>query len=143
MKIYHFCSAKHVRPILKQGIRTGGVVLLGKDGYDLRVGWQWLTLDPVRENQSWATRNLVKYDRTAYRLTVELTDDSVLYDRDGLEKEIPGSHVLFDGWPGSENWRVYRGKIPKSWIQTIEHWLGEKWENGQLIAGEWQLMPWR
>jgi hypothetical protein len=124
MKIYHFCSAKHVRPILKQGIRTGGVCLLGKDGYDLRVGWQWLTLDQVRENQSWATRNLVKYDRTAYRLTVELPDDSVLYDRDGLEKEIPGSRVLFDGWPGSENWRVYHGWILPEWITGCEKMEG-------------------
>ena len=123
MRIYHFCSARDVKAIRRQGIRLGGVYI-SKPGdaksVEIYQGYQWLTLDPEKKNQSWATRHLVKYDRTAYRLTVELPDDAVLYDRDGLEAEIPGSGILFDGWPGSENWRVYHGWILPEWIIACE-----------------------
>ena len=123
MRIYHFCSARDVKAIRRQGIRLGGVYI-SKTGdaksVEIYQGYQWLTLDPEKKNQSWATRHFVKYDRTAYRLTVELPDDAVLYDRDGLEAEIPGSGILFDGWPGSENWRVYHGWILPEWITACE-----------------------
>jgi len=123
MRIYHFCSARDVKAIRRQGIRLGGVYI-SKPGdaksVEIYKGYQWLTLDPEKKNQSWATRHLVKYDRTAYRLTVELPDDAVLYDRDGLEAEIPGSGILFDGWPGSENWRVYHGWILPEWITACD-----------------------
>ena len=123
MRIYHFCSARHVKSIMRQGIRIGGVYV-PKPGdaksVEIYCGYQWLTLDPEKKNRSWATRQLIKYDRAAYRLTVELPDDSVLFDRDGLEAEIPGSGVLFDGWPGSENWRVYHGWILPEWIVACD-----------------------
>ena len=123
MKIYHFCSARDAKSIRRQGIRIG-CVYLPRPGdaksVEIFTGYQWLTLDPEKSNQSWATRELVKYDRTAYRFTIELPDDSILYDRDGLDAEIPGSGVLFDGWPGSENWRVYHGWILPEWITACE-----------------------
>ena len=123
MTIYHFCSAKAVKAIRRQGIRIGAVYV-PKPGdaksVELYHGYQWLTLDPERKNQSWATRKIVKENRTAYRLTINLPDDCVLFDRDGLEKEIPGTGILFDGWPGSENWRVYHGWILPEWITACE-----------------------
>ena len=123
MKIYHFCSARDAQKIRRQGIRLGCVYRPRPfDGESVEIyrGFQWLTLDPERKNQSWATRKLIKFDRTAYRFTIELPDDAVLYDRDGLDAEIPGSGILFDGWPGSENWRVYHGWILPEWITACE-----------------------
>ena len=53
-----------------------------------------------------------------------------IYDRDRLAEFIPGTEKLFDGWEGSENWIVYRGKISKYQLKKLEHWNKEKecWE---------------
>ncbi len=125
MLIYHFCAERHVKKIRREGIRIG-CVYVPKDGdaksIEIYDGYQWLTLDPVRENQSWATRKLVKYDRTAFRFTVDIPNDQLdrLMDRDQLDKKLPGSGELFDGWKGSENWRVYHGWILPEWIVACD-----------------------
>ena len=140
MKLFHFCREKDMRGIRSQGITKGMIPSFRPVGgkklsmllYD---GWQWLTLDGDHDKQSWATCVLFKEDRTEYRLTVEIPEketDSV-YDREKLLTVYPEVAPLFDGWPGSEKWRVFRGPIPKYWIKGIEHY-----ENG-----EWHPMPWR
>ena len=45
---------------------------------------------------------------------------SRLYDRFGITAMYPACACLFDGWPGSENWRVFHGVIPKEWIVKAE-----------------------
>lgn len=54
----------------------------------------------------------------------------LLYGRDSLENLHPGTHALFDGWPDSENWRVYHGEIPRRWLKKLERWNRAKqsWE---------------
>ena len=154
MRIYHFCSRHDVRGIKTDGITKGMIPSVkvetnpqGKRTETLVLydGWQWLTMDGDHGRQSWATREVFKDDRTEYRLTIEIPEKELdcIYDRERLLKVYPEIGPLFEGWDGSENWRVYRGKIPKYWIKTIDHWSGEKWENGKWIAGEWQIMPWR
>ena len=49
-----------------------------------------------------------------------------------LEEYIPGSAALFDGWDGSENWVVYRGRISKYQLKKLEHWTGSGWEEVKL-----------
>lgn len=122
MTIYHFCADRHVRKIKSEGLRLGGVSVIRNGHLRIYSGYNWLTLDSDPTQQSWATRNLVKYSRTAWRLTVEIPDEECdrLMDRDALERHIPGSRALFTGWPGSENWRVYHGFIPPGWIRKIE-----------------------
>ena len=125
MRVYHFCAAKSMRAILRQGVKVGGVYVPhpgDAKSIDMYRGYQWVTLDPERANQSWATRQIVKYDRTAYRMAIDLPDEAVerLLTRDQLDAEIPGSGVLFDGWPGSESWRVYHGWILPEWITECD-----------------------
>lgn len=120
--LYHFCAARHVKRIKYEGLRVGGVYVPGPKGFHLYSGYSWLTTDGDPKRQSWATRQMVKYSRTAYRLTVEIPDEYAdrIMDRDALERHLPGSKVLFIGWKGSECWRVYRGFIPPDWIKTID-----------------------
>lgn len=119
MTIYHFCARRHVRRILREGLTRGALSIPMGRGFLMMQGWTWLTLCGNPNVQSWATQNAIDYDRTAYRLTIELPDEAIpnLYDRDRLEKEFPGSALLFDGWAGSENWRAYKGRIPLEWIK--------------------------
>ena len=137
MILYHFCSKRHMRGIRCNGITDGvicGERLLNPGVFPecwqniFYTGWQWLTLDPVRDRQSWATKKLIKYDRRDYRWTVEIPDEDHLYDRDRLSELYPGTETLFDGWPGSENWRVYRGPISKYQLKKLERWNGSGWD---------------
>lgn len=122
MRLYHFCAARHKKSIQYSGIRIGGVCVPTSTGYTMHSGYMWLTTDPDPRRQSWATRQIVTYSRTEYRCTVEIPESEIgkLYDRDALEALFPGSGMLFDGWGGSENWRVYHGIIPPEWIVNIK-----------------------
>ena len=122
MTIYHFCADKHVKNIMRKGLTIGSVVEPTETGFILHNGWMWLTLDPEPNRQSWATQNRVKYSRTAWRLTIDIPDDEwyKLYDREKLCARYPACDALFEGWPGSDNWRVFHGMIPKHWIVNAE-----------------------
>ena len=118
MTLYHFCSDKHVKKILRQGLTIGYLTEPTPQGFIIHKGWIWLTTNLDPKNQSWATRNVVKYIRTAYRLKIDIPDSELdrMYDREKLTALYPSCGVLFDGWPGSENWRVFKGIIHKEWI---------------------------
>ena len=118
MTLYHFCAERYRKSILTRGICVGGICVPTKTGFELYNGFQWLTADPDPERQSWATRRLVKYSRTAFRLTVEIPESAAdrVMDRTAVEARFPGAGLLFMNWPGSENWRVFRGHIPPEWI---------------------------
>ena len=138
MILYHFCCEHDMRGIRNKGICRGAVVTdrpilrKGKTVYQnvLNMGWQWLTLDGDRTRQSWATNHLIRIDRLEYRWTVEIPkdDECQLYDRDGMAWQIPTRERLFDGWAGSENWRVYHGNIPKRYLKKLERWNRDRQE---------------
>ena len=121
MTMSPFCGEKFVKSIRHDGLNVGMVCVPGKRGLVIYRGWIWLTLDKNAANQSWATRILIPYSRTAWRVTVDIPDSYLhrLFDRKMLQGMIPGSGALFDGWPGNESWRVYHGTIPPSWITEI------------------------
>lgn len=122
MTLYHFCADKHVKSILRQGLTIGAVAEPTHKGFVLRYGYIWLTLDGDPAHQSWATKHAISYSRTAWRLTIEMPEGEALklFDRYSLPLRFPGTYRLFDGWPGSEDWRVYHGMIPKQWITKAE-----------------------
>lgn len=142
MKIYHFCSEKALRGIKTDGITKGMIPTVRraeahtkrKYNYILISGWQWLTICGDQK-QSWATNILIKENRTKYRLTIEIPEKETesLYDREKLLQLYPEIGPLFDGLDGSENWRVFRGTIPKYWIKAVEQWQD----------GGWQPQAWR
>lgn len=72
MILYHFCAAKHIKSILRQGLTKGALAEPTPTGFRIYYGYTWLTVDPDPNKQSWATRNAIKYDRTAWRLTIDM-----------------------------------------------------------------------
>ena len=119
MVLYHFCAAHMKSAILKNGLTLGLYPIQGKRPED----WpkcQWLTKDPEPEKQSWATRNLLSYSRTAYRLTVKIPDNYCLKKLQSAEQFVAGMSEAdrkpITEYPGSENWYVYLGRIPPKWI---------------------------
>lgn len=100
----------------------GGVVVPEKKGFVMYTGWVWLTCDPDPTHQSWATQNFVQYSRTAWRLTIEIPDLWLknIFDRQQLSEAVPGAEIVFDGYPYSEQWRAFDGRIPREWIKAAE-----------------------
>lgn len=119
MILYHFCAAHMKSAILQNGLTLGSYPIQGKPLKD----WpkcQWLTKDRDPKRQSWATRNLISYSRTAYRLTVKIPDN---YGRKKLQSAEQFVAELLEEdrkpvteYPGSKNWYVYLGHIPPKWI---------------------------
>ena len=122
MILYHFCAAKHIKSILRQGLTKGALAAPTPTGFRIYYGYTWLTVDPDPNKQSWATQNAIKYDRTAWRLTIEIpvTECGKLYSRFGITTLFPACDGLFRGFAGSENWRVFHGRIPKEWIKEAK-----------------------
>lgn len=124
MIIYHFCAKRDLKSILRNGLTKGYVTLPTETGFEMFSGHIWLTLDGKANRQSWNTNQLIKYNRCARRLTIQIPDfiaKERLLTRQQLEAIFPGVGYLFDGWKGSENWRVFKGSIPPEWIiEAIE-----------------------
>lgn len=118
MILYHFCAERHLKSIMTRGLVKGAIAEPTPTGFRIYSGWTWLTLDPDPGRQSWATKNVIKYDRTQYRLTIEIPDAEIgkLFNRKGIAALLPACDLLFDGFSGSENWRVFHGRIPPEWI---------------------------
>ena len=122
MTLYHFCADRHVKSILRQGLKIGAVAEPTSKGFIIHNGYIWLTTDGDPARQSWATKNAIKYSRTAWRLTIEIPESETgrLYNGSTLPLLYPGARLLFEGWIGSYNWRVFHGMIPKEWIVKAE-----------------------
>lgn len=118
MILYHFCAAHMLPSIMKEGLTLGRWPIIG---YGLQT-WpkcQWLTQNPDPKEQSWATKNLISYDRTAYRLTVRIPDNyqkKLVRARVQMMNVPPKDRSIITEWPGSDDWYVYLGNIPPQWI---------------------------
>jgi len=125
MKLYHFTPTLLLNAILKNGLTLGRLPIIDDNGR-LRAFMepcQWLTNNGDWNSQSWATRELIKYDRTAFRLTIIIPK----HHKEKLLKAIDyapylpkNSQRLITDWPGSEHWYFFVGRIPRGWIRTIE-----------------------
>lgn len=116
MILYHFCATRHHRKILHEGVTKGILAAPHGAGTLLKEGYQWLTTDPDPNNQSWATHELIDYDRTAYRFEISIPKSKHQY----LQQAIKVAPWLTEGWPGSEAWYYYSGMIPNSWITDVK-----------------------
>lgn len=65
MILYHFCAAKHIKSILRQGLTKGTLAEPKPTGFRIYYGYTWLTVDPDPNKQSWATRNAINHDPAA------------------------------------------------------------------------------
>lgn len=123
MTLYHFCPAHMVKGVQRRGLRLGRFPLMAYNPLRLREGVQWLTAESDPKEQSWATSHMVKYSRTAYRLTIEIPPHKEWKLKTAVEY-VDGMHpdnqsVVID-WPGHEDWYIYEGNIPAEWIALLE-----------------------
>lgn len=121
MIVYHFCCKRDAKRIMKEGITLGHIPIWDDKNqrFVLRAGFQWLTTDSDPDAQSWDTHYLLRYSRTEVRIKIDIPDAWLdhLLDMHEMQQLIPQINPkLYEDWYGNENWRVYRGSIPKKWI---------------------------
>lgn len=119
MTLYHFCAEQDKSNILKEGITLGQFPKLVSGQYQFVPHCQWLTADPDPQKQSWATKHLIDYSRTAYRLTINIPANyhKKLIRAIDFVKDMPEeAQRIVTGWGGSDEWYIYHGKIPAKWI---------------------------
>lgn len=119
MILYHFCATFSEDRILSEGIRLGQFAYFHDGHYQFIPKCQWLTKDPDPKNQSWATQHLIDYGRTAYRMTVNIPQShhkKLIPAADFVRNMPDEAKSVIYGWPGSENWYIFRGDIPAKWI---------------------------
>jgi hypothetical protein len=100
-----------------------GMIPLRIDPPKVKNGYQWLTSNPDTD-QSWDRAKNLPYDRTAFRLTVEIPKKHMKkllkFDEEG-EKLIPKKlYEALSGYGDPENWYMYHGLIPAKWIKKVE-----------------------
>jgi hypothetical protein len=124
MTLYHFCPEHLLAGIKKKGLALGQFPLLG-DGHTTFIdGYQWLTAEPDPNKQSWATREILPYSRTAYRLTVNVPPSrhrKLKKATEFIKTLSPADRGIVEDWPGSDMWYIYRGIVPAKWITKIEN----------------------
>lgn len=129
MTLYHFCAAHMLKSILAEGLTEGMFPHFEGEKFEPIPRCQWLTADPDPKKQSWATRVYINYSRTAYRLTVNIPDSyrkKLVRAADFVKEMSEEDQRLVTDWPGSENWYIFRGKIPVKWIVGCHRTEGEK-----------------
>jgi hypothetical protein len=118
-----------VESIRKRGLVLGKFPLIGDGHYTFIQGLQWLTDDPNPAAQSWATSILIPYDRTEYRLTVNVPMNRTrrLHKAKVFAKKLSeAQREIVEAWAGSEHWYIYEGSISPKWITMIERTQGGK-----------------
>lgn len=132
MKLYHFTPAHLAERVIRNGITLGRLPVRLTDGrIFLLSNCQWLTSDGNFDSQSWATQQIVKYDRTAVRFKVVIPKTSrknlasASEFAEVIKKQLPGpAHRIITDWQGSENWFLYFGRIPAGWIREVSEKAG-------------------
>ena len=122
MKFYHFTSKHHV-----DGCKTTGIIMgmlpLSIEPPKLKNGYQWLTTNPDFD-QSWDRAKNLPYDRTEYRLTIEIPDKhktKILKFTTDIKKILPKFiYGAMSGYGEPGNWYVFHGLIPSKWIKKVE-----------------------
>ena len=122
MIFYHFTSKHHVGGCKNTGLIMG-VLPMSIDPPNFKNGYQWLTTNPDFD-QSWDRGKNLPYDRTDYRLTIEIPDkhkSKLLKFTTDIKKIIPKFiyEALF-GYGEPDNWYAYHGLIPSKWIKKVE-----------------------
>jgi hypothetical protein len=119
LDLYHFAPEHLIPAIKKEGLTEGVFPVLKDEIWSLIPRCQWLTTEPDRRKQSWATRNLIQYDRTAYRLTIRIPNNRLKKLRQAAEyiKTFPeNQRGIIESFEGSDHWYIFFGKIPPQWI---------------------------
>lgn len=129
-RLFHYTALHHAEGIMRSGgISRGGIPIpdpTGTHAEGVERGWQWLTTSDDWA-QPWATRGIVRCDRTEVRFVVEvpLLELHRLRRWDAVAADFgyrPELARAFAGLAGGDSsaWRVFRGTIPRSWLRGVE-----------------------
>lgn len=118
MILYHFTRPAYVDSILKNGINRGDVPTTPTEGFQA----PWLTSNPEPARQKW----VVTTDKNEVRMTVDVKKQDNLYKWSSYAKAIGMEESWYNtldyvGGNESDNWYIYLGRIPPSWIIEVEH----------------------
>lgn len=122
MRLYHFTAARFVPSIRRDGI-TRGFVLVSYEPLALLDDYRWLTVNGLW-SQEWAEgTGRLPYRRDEVRITVNVpaSHENRVHDWTVVGKLISLEWQMLNMFGDPENWRLYRGDIPKSWLSTIEY----------------------
>lgn len=117
--LYHFCAEFCVRSILENGLTMGITPIWEGNNLHIEKKTQWLTSDGAPDHQSWNTKHLLPYSRTAYRFTINIPYShrkKLILAKDFVAQCAAENASLVLGWSGSENWYIFQGIIPPAWI---------------------------
>lgn len=116
MTFYHFCAGEFLESIKKEGL-TEGQIPNGDNSFT--PGFQWLTIHQTY-NQSWCRADELQYNRTEYRLTIDIPESesrNVLKWVDHFR-----GHPMFNDLNNGcdpQHWFLFKGTIPPDWIKLI------------------------
>jgi len=119
--LYHFTSPRHIHSVLDEGL-TMGHIPISLDPPRLRSGYQWLTRDKSFD-QAWNSMTNLDYDRTAYRLTIEIPNIAMgkLIDwtsnYEGLVEPHAWKSLNAGGHPNQ--WVLFKGVIRPQWFVDV------------------------
>ena len=125
MLLYHFTAKVFLDSIKKAGLNQGAVLLNDKP-IQFAQGYIWLTKNPDFD-QSWSVgTGRLPYKRNEVRFDVNIPKsherDLFTFSQLNLLLHFKnGVHEILGSQGDPENWFVYEGKIPRSWLKKIKH----------------------
>jgi hypothetical protein len=126
MILYHFTPSHCIDGCLNDGL-TRGRIPCGIDEIEFLDGWQWLTIESDFDDQPWAEQHALNYDRTAYRITIEVP----LTGRPKLHRWIEhGPRLVPDKVYATlceqreglrpEDWFIFKGTVRRQWFTRVD-----------------------
>ena len=119
MRLYHFTAAHLLKRIKKEGL-TMGAIPLSLNPVRIKSGYRWLTTNREFE-QSWNTMTMLKYDRAAYRITIDIPEDDRRLMKWTLAGPViaPEVYDTLSRYGDPDAWYLYEGNIPTRWFGEI------------------------
>lgn len=125
MTLYHFTPQRFIHSVLREGLTKGGVPL-SLDPPKLDHRFRWLTQNESFQ-QAWSRVHLFDYDRTAYRITIEIPRfaRSKLSRWTQVGPKIGGERMYHDinalnDRTDPENWFLFKGTVRRQWFRAVD-----------------------
>ncbi len=123
MQLYHFTSRYHIKGCLECGLTMGIIPVCYKKKLIIS-GYQWLTVNK-NFNQSWCRFSSLPYDRTEYRIKLQIPkrirkERLMKWDKYALHFVSEEMKQILNSVGDYYNWYVFRGKISPKYIHSFK-----------------------
>lgn len=121
MTLYHFTAERFLNGIKREGL-TRGHMLASLKPVRLIANKQWLTSN-AEFSQSWLNpRSILPYKRNEIRLKIIIPDQAKDNCRPWSQMKflVPDVAQDLSAFGDPENWYIYDGHIPPTWIESVE-----------------------